>query len=308
MGLVEVCPIEGGGPEDVLGLPDGTVITGTLDGRIQRILPDFSGAETVMETGKRPLGLDLLLDGRVVFCDPGGGVFAADLGTGEIETLALEHAGKPLALCNNPAVAVDGTVYFSTSSERNSVFEATKDIVENIPTGRLYRVRAGVVEQLLDGLLFANGVVVAPDQQSVLVAQTGTRRIARVWVEGPKAGQAEVFVENMAGMPDNMAVSDDGTLLVALVQPNRADLAKIMALPFALRWIIARLPKFMTPRPSDRLMLARYDFAGRLLGAVDMEKAGYHFVTGARQVGAWVYMGSIEEDAVARLPYALLCE
>ena len=121
-------------------------------------------------------------------------------------------------------------------------------------------------------------------------------------MDGPKAGQAEVFAQNMAGLPDNLAVCDDGTLLVAWVQPNRADLARIMALPFALRWLIVRLPEFMKPQPSDDLMVARYDFDGRLLGSLALQGAGFHFVTGARQVGDWIYLGSIAEDAIARVP------
>lgn len=304
---LQVCPVSGGGPEDVLGLADGSVLTGTLDGRLQRFLSDFSGAETVLDTGRRALGLDLMSDGRVVFCDPNGGVFAADLQTGTITPLATEFEGRPLALCNNPAVAADGTVYFSVSSERNSVFEATKDIVEGIPTGRLFRVRLdGMVEQLLDGLLFANGVVVAPNQQSVLVAETGAARITRLWVAGPKSGSSEIFAENMAGLPDNMSVTDDGLLLVAWVQPNGSDLARISALPFFARWLIVRLPSFMVPKPVDRLMLVLFDFEGNLINSIDQEAAGYHFVTGARQIGEWVYLGSIEEDAVARLPYSML--
>lgn len=306
MTTVEVCPIAGGGPEDILVLPNGDVITGTLDGRLQKIRADFSGADTLVQMDVRALGMDLMLDGRVVFCDPDGGVYAVDLETGVLEPLATAFEGRPLGVCNNPSVAGDGTVYFSVSTTRHDVFNSVSDIVENKPTGALYRIGAGGLEKLLGGLLFANGVVVAPDQQSVLIAETGTAKIHRVWVDGPKAGASEVFVEGMRGMPDNLALADDGTLLVAWPSPFDKRVQDIIALPAIVRKVIVMLPNFMKPKPADRFMVARYDFDGSLLGFVDYEAAGYHFVTGLRQMGDWVYVGSVEEDAVARFPFAAL--
>ena len=162
MDRVEVCPIVDGGPEDILVLPNGDVITGTIDGRLQKIRADFSGADTVVQMDVRALGMDMMLDGRVVFCDPDGGVYAVDLDTGIVDALATAFEGKPLGVCNNPSVAADGTVYFSVSTTRHDVFNSVSDIVENKPTGGLFRIVNGVVERLLGGLLFANGVVVAP--------------------------------------------------------------------------------------------------------------------------------------------------
>ena len=157
MTTVEVCPIIGGGPEDILVLPNGDVITGTIDGRLQRILSDFSGTETLVQMQVRALGMDRMLDGRVVFCDPNGGVYAVDLDSGVVEMLASEFEGQPLGVCNNPSVAADGTVYFSVSTTRYDVFNSVSDIIENKPTGGLFRIRGdGRVEKLLGGLLFAN--------------------------------------------------------------------------------------------------------------------------------------------------------
>lgn len=305
---VEVCPIVGGGPEDILVLPNGDVITGTIDGRLQRIRADFSGADTLVQMDVRALGMDMMRDGRVVFCDPNGGVYAVDVDTGVVEPLALAFEGQPLGVCNNPSVAADGTVYFSVSTTRHDVFNSVSDIVENQPTGGLFRIGAGGLEKLLGGLLFANGVVVAPDQQSVLIAETGTAKIHRVWVNGPKVGTAEVFVQGMHGMPDNLALADDGTLLVAWPSPFDKRVQDIIALPTIVRKLIVALPNFMKPKAADRFMFARYDFDGNRLGFVDIEAAGYHFVTGGRQVGDWVYVGSVEENAVARFPFAQLEE
>ena len=306
MVTVETCPIVGGAPEDILVLPNGDVITGTIDGRLQKLRADFSAADTLVQMDVRALGMDMMLDGRVVFCDPSGGVYAVDIETGVLDTLAMEFEGQPLGVCNNPSVAADGTVYFSVSTTRHDVFNSVADIIENKPTGGLYRIGGGKLEKLMGGLLFANGVVVAPDQKSVLIAETGTATIHRVWVDGPKSGISEVFASDMLGMPDNLALADDGSLLVAWPSPFDNRVQRIIGLPRIVRKLILMLPNFLKPKAADRFMFARYDFEGNELGFVDCEAAGYHFVTGGRQVGDWIYVGSVEENAVARFPIAEL--
>ena len=51
----------------------------------------------------------------------------------------------------------------------------------------------------------ANGIVVEPGGESLLVAETGAYRIQRYWLKGDRAGQTEVFAENLPGFPDNIA-------------------------------------------------------------------------------------------------------
>ena len=42
---------------------------------------------------------------------------------------------------------------------------------------------------LISGINFANGVAVSPDQQFVLVNETGSYRVIRYWISGAKQGQ-----------------------------------------------------------------------------------------------------------------------
>ena len=39
----------------------------------------------------------------------------------------------------------------------------------------------------MDGLQFANGVVLSPDESYLLVAETGAYRITRLWLGGARA-------------------------------------------------------------------------------------------------------------------------
>lgn len=52
-----------------------------------------------------------------------------------------------------------------------------------------------------------NGVQMHTDRQSVLVAQSMLSRILRYYIDGPKRGQVEVFIDALPGLPDNIRPS-----------------------------------------------------------------------------------------------------
>jgi sugar lactone lactonase YvrE len=289
----------GHSPEDVLIEPDGSVITGVKNGRILRITPDGTISE-IANTGGRPLGLDWLKDGRIAVCDTQLGLLAVSPETGAVETL-VARGTNALTVCNNPAVAENGRIFFSDSSQNHPAEEAKKDVVDAIPTGRLLcRHPDGRVEVLLDNLLFANGVAIAPDQSFVLVAETGLARINRLWLTGEKAGQSELFVTEMPGLPDNLTIGSDGLLWVALVTPYSNLLRQLRALPYFLRYLIVRLPEFLQPTQPLFCRLAAYDLDGNLVHLFEGEKEQYHFVTGVREQNGTVYLGTFEGDSIAQ--------
>jgi len=302
---LEVFDVNGFGPEDVLTLANGNILTGLQNGQIVEINADFTSLVIRGKTGGRPLGLDHLPDGRVVICDTVKGLLAFDLASGAVEILAGANASTALNFCNNPAVAADGTIYFSTSTERYLIDDASRDVIEAIATGRLMRrLPDGRAEQLLDGLFFANGVVVSPDQDFVLVAETGKARIQRYWLTGSKQGQAEIFVDDLAGLPDNLALGSDGLVWVALVTPASEIFYKITALPFLLRWIVARLPEILKPKQFERLQVAAFALDGSQVHDIVLEDGAYQFVTGAREQDGVVYLGSLNQPSIAKFTIA----
>src|SRR5690349_6004599 len=111
-----VVPVPGRGAEDVLVDADGWVLTGTEDGSVFRVRPDGGRIDLVGDTGGRPLGLELLPDGRVLVCDARHGLLALDPATGRIETLATLARGQRMLLVDNAAVHSSGDVFFSDSS------------------------------------------------------------------------------------------------------------------------------------------------------------------------------------------------
>ena len=78
-----------------------------------------------------------------------------------------------MVFCNNAAVAATVTIWFSDCSTRYGIEQWKDDMVQDTRTGRLLRRRAdGTVARHLDGLAFANGVALAPDESFVAVAES----------------------------------------------------------------------------------------------------------------------------------------
>lgn len=303
---IEFCQV-GPNPEDPLPLDDGSVITGLDDGRLVRIGPDFTTVETIATTSGRPLGLDLAPDGRVVYCDTELGVWACDPGTGGLEKLVDSFEGERLNFCNNPCVADDGSIWFSTSSRRHDLAHYTRDLIENRPSGRLFHLATdGTLTCRVDELAFGNGVVITADRSAVLVAETGAQAIRRHWLTGDRAGTTDHLVEGLPGFPDNLALTPEGQVLVALPAPFTSDLERLLKLPFAARWALARVPERLQPKAEQHLMASLYEPDGTLVASIDLTGVGFDTVTGVRVTDDWVYLGTIAHDRLARIPRSAL--
>lgn len=296
----------GRGPEDVAVDGDGRVITGGEDGRLWRF--DADGRPTELaHTGGRPLGVEVLDDGRYLVCDSERGLLRVDE-TGRVELLADTALGTPLLACNNSAVARDGVVYFTDSSSRFTVPDHRLDLLEHSGTGRLLRFdpATGEIDLLASGLQFANGVGLARDESFVIVAETGSYRIQRVELTGPRAGSVSVWADNLPGIPDNVtSQTADGIFWVALYSPRMRLLDRVAPYP-TLRILTANLPGFVQPDPEHRAWVLGLDAAGHIVHSLQGGKGSYSPVTGVRETSDWLYLGSLTAGAIARVPRSAL--
>ncbi len=303
-------PVLGPGAEDVVvalsGPDEGAVFTGTEDGAIQRISHDGRRVERVANTGGRPLGIELLPDGRLLVCDAHRGVLAVDPGSGAVETLVGQVGGRPMVFCNNAAVAQDGTVYFTDSSAVHPIAEWKAEVIEVTRTGRLLRRSpSGAVDVLVDGLAFANGVALAADESFVAVAETAARTVARYWLAGPKAGTRDLLVSGLPGYPDNIAGGSDGLIWVTIASPRDPLLERVQRAPIWMRQQVSRLPDALKPTPKRTIRVQAYDAAGLLVRDLQVDERArgvrYHMITGVREHDGRVWMGSLHENAIALL-------
>jgi len=291
-------PLPGNGPEDVVVDAGGRLVAGVEDGRVLRIDPRTGEVRALARLEGRPLGLEILPDGNILACVSPGGVVQIDPADGAITSLISSFEGRSLPFCSNVVAARDGSIFVSTSSARYTFRQWRLDIVEHLPTGMLlHRHPDGRVEKLLDGLQFGNGLALARDESFVIVAETNAARLRRYWRKGARAGQHEVFAE-LAGYPDNLSMSPDGLIWVALASSRNALLDKIHKLPLWLRKRVARLPEVLQPAPEKIAWAVALDSAGRIVHDCCWKDGRYSMVTGVCQHRGSVYLGSMLEPAL----------
>ena len=297
-----VVPLDGAGPEDVLVADDGTVYTGLADGRILRIADLGARIETVGTVPGRPLGLEFLGPDELLVCASDAGLVALPLAGGAVRTLTDAVAGRRLNAVNNASVADDGTIYFTDSSQRHAVPQWRRDLVERTATGRLLRRDPdGTVTELLGGLEFANGVTLSADGSFVAVAETGTGRVHRVQLTGPRAGRAGILVEGLSGYPDNISLGSDGLIWVALPAQRMALLSVVHRLPPAARGLVARVPDRLQPPPGPTVSVVAVDAGGRIVHEYRGSIPGLAMLTAVRERDGRLWFGSLTSSAVATL-------
>jgi sugar lactone lactonase YvrE len=295
----------GEGPEDVAIAPDGRIYTGLRDGRIVRLHPDGHGAETFARTGGRPLGLRFDGEGRLLVADSQRGLLSVDP-EGAVSVLASGHDGTPFRFADDLDVARDGTVYFSDASTRSGMDDSVTDVVEHRQTGRLlaYDPRRRTTRVLLDGLCFANGVALAPDESFVLVVETACYRVRRLWLRGEREGRSEELIGSLPGFPDGITSDGEGTFWLTLVSPRIALLDALHPYP-SLKKALLRLPAALKPGPVPYGFVIGVDADGRIVSNLqDPGGTSVAFATNAVAHGPWLYLGRLEGHFVSRFPRA----
>ena len=291
-------PLPGEGPEDVVAGPDGVIYTGLSDGRVLAVAPEDGAVREVANTGGRPLGLEATADGRLLICDSPKGLLELDLTTGALKTLVTHDRAERLIFCSNVVAAPEGDLFFTVSTMRYDFHNWKKDIVENVPTGRIYRRAAdGGLTRLMDGLRFANGLVLSQDGKSLIVAETAGHRLLRLWLAGDRAGASETIAE-LPGFPDNLSADDDGNIWVALASEPNPALESLHKAPLFVRRLAARLPESLLPKPSRVAWIAAYDEGGACVHNFKWTDGGYATVTGVCRVGHRVWCAGLQERAL----------
>lgn len=197
-------------PEGVAWDPSsGCVFAGGEAGQLYRVDLAAPRAEIVGQAPGFVLGLAVDGTGRVVLCvtEPQPSLWAFDRGA--MRPLLSEVAGEPLRFPNHPAFGPDGTLWLTDSGRWEE------------HTGRIVRVAsdgsAEVFSRELDR--FPNGCAVSPDGHHLWVAESLGATVARYDLRdgsGP-----EIVVRLHGHVPDGLALTRDGGLLISNYRPDR---------------------------------------------------------------------------------------
>ncbi|KAI7990249.1 Protein STRICTOSIDINE SYNTHASE-LIKE 10 [Camellia lanceoleosa] len=226
------------GPESLAFSPAGEgPYTGVGDGRILKWQGDDLGwVDFAFTTSLRnecvqpfapemehvcgmPLGLRFdKKTGDLYIADAYFGLQVVGPNGGLATQLVAEVEGQPLRFTNDMDIDEhQDVIYFTDTSTSFQRRQFMSSILSGDKTGRLmkYEKSSKEVTILLRGLAFANGVALSKDHSFVLVAETTTCKILRLWLHGPNAGNFDVFAE-LPGFLDNVRRNSNDEFWVAL--------------------------------------------------------------------------------------------
>lgn len=204
------------------------------------------------------------------------------------------------------------------------------------PSGRLvhYERKTGKLSVILDNLWFANGVALSPDEEFVIVAETHGSRIQRYYLSGEKKGQADVFLDGLPGIPDNLTPDEDGLwiALVVAADPENPMLPQSLApLPLLRKFLLRLLHllempfNFITnvyPNPytksiaykigsfnafsfvfPQRTTIVRADWNGKIIGSLHGFDNSVRTISHVMELNDYLYIGSPYNNYIARVKF-----
>lgn len=294
---------DGIGPEDVDADASEKIYAGLKDGRIIRWSTAQTAPKTVANTGGRPLGLHWDHSDRLLIADAYKGLLRMSP-DGQIETLATRCGNRKLNFTEDLEILNSGVIYFSEASSRFDLHQWKRDLLEGAPNGRLCRWQEGdtIATEVLSNLYFANGVAIDPEEQFVLINETGRFRVLRYWLQGAKKGELEILVDNLPGFVDGISRGDNGIFWIAIPSPRNLFLDSLSSYPWA-RKIIDRLPPALKPAPEKTARVIGINKEGQVIYNIwdpIGEKASV--VTSVQERNGYLYLGSYTDNAVVMFP------
>lgn len=291
----------GTAPEHVACDAEGRLYTSLDGGAVLRADTEGQWIE-VGNTGGRPLGLRPDGQGGLWIADSMAGLLHMNT-DGEITVLATDLNGVPLRFVDDLDVDSSGRIWFSDASQRFDYTQVALDFFEGSRTGRLLRYdpASQQTEVMMDGLFFANGVTLGPNEDYVLVNETGMGRVHRLWLKGDQAGQQDVFVDELPGTPDNIRFDGENTFWIAM--PSlRASLDALASMP-RLRALLSFLPiPWLEAAAQPASFVIGVNLEGEVVHNLQDQDNPFHYITGVTPCGDTLYLGSLETEAIGILP------
>lgn len=200
-------------PEGVCWDPSGAIVVGTEAGQLHWLDRETGAVTRTMRIGSGFVG-GIALDGRgrAYACDGGGRrVTRADPATGAIEAYSTGPAERPFTTPNYPVFDRTGRLYVSDSGEWGAT-DGRLVVIEPDRTTRLVSTECAG---------FTNGLAISPDEAFLYVVESTLPGITRVpLLADGSVGPRELVVELPRTVPDGLAFTDDGSLLIACYRPD----------------------------------------------------------------------------------------
>lgn len=198
-------------PEGVAWSPTGWIASGGEGGQIYAVDPTGTFRQ-VAHTGGFALGMAFDGADNLYVCDMGRhAVLRVDATSGQVDDITTGRGEVAVRVPNFPVFTADGHLFFSDSG---SWADADGLIFVLAPSGEV-----SVATREAGG--YTNGLAVDPAGEFLYVVETSGPRISRLRVLGPgQLGHRETVVDLPDTVPDGIAFTADGTLLIACYRPD----------------------------------------------------------------------------------------
>lgn len=272
----------------------------------------------------RPLGARVDGNGDIVICDSSKGLIKVEVKTKRMEILSTlvsetssKEPGTPVVYANDLDIAKDGVVYFSDSTIIPVVmgsggwFDSLRTYILTVlhgkPTGRLLSYNPETRETLVleSGIWFANGVALSQDESFILVAETPSFKVYKYYLKGSKAGQKEIFINELPGYPDGISRASDGSFWISIVAPPSPLTTFI---PYrGARVLIAYLPEYLRPKIGRWGCVLKVDSTGKVVEKLMDPDGGFiTHVSSVEEHDGRLYLGNLVGDYVSVFDLSLL--
>jgi ribose transport system permease protein len=301
------------GPEDVILDRQDRLYGSTRDGNIIRFSgPNFDRREVFAHIGGRPYGMQFDRDENLIVCVGGMGVYGVR-SSGEVFKVSDEtnrtwyklNDDSRVRMADDLDIAPDGKIYYSDCTTRYEATTYALDVMEGRPNGRLLCAdpTTGTTRTVIKQFHFPNGICVAHDGKSVLIASTTLCKIFRLWIEGPKRGAVEILIDALPGNPDNINRASDGTYWLALVgiRTPTFDLAERKP-GFRMR-MVKQVPidEWVSVGLNHGCVL-KFNEQGDVLESLwDPTGLNHPTLTSMREHKGYLYLGGLENNRIGRI-------
>lgn len=190
-------------PEGLAFDDEGGLWAGGELGQIYRV-DDAGHVEEVTRLGGFCLGLTFSARQELWVCNSGLHALMKLDRCGRVLDSITQVRARALATPNFSVFDHEGNLYFSDSGEWDHA------------NGFICRLRASGEVELFGGpYVFPNGLALSADDRFLFVVESQRDRVLRIPIlPDGRAGEAEVYVEEMARIPDGLALDVEGALYV----------------------------------------------------------------------------------------------
>jgi gluconolactonase len=198
-------------PEGIAVTPDGVIYVGGEAGQIYRVESDDTFS-VVANTGGFILGIAADAAGRIYAIDTVHRcVWRVEPDTGSLEVYASGPTGRPFGVPNWGAFDATGNMYLTDSGGWGAA------------NGLIWRIRPGGEPEVWteSAVDFPNGCSVSPQGHCLFYVESLPGRICRIDIAADgSASERAVLCELGLAVPDGVAITDDGALVIACYRPD----------------------------------------------------------------------------------------